>query len=300
MWFTIREGFKNLKINKLLSISTFSTMFTSLTLLGLFASIAFSLIVAFNSFEQQQSNILVFLDSEVDKTLLKNIEKNIKSINGVSKVDYISQEEALKKVSHDVKDSIVYEDIKENNPLPHAYMIEAKQGKSTDNIYKELVKYNKTINDKMDIKYEKEYILSIKETMQNLKFGLISMIALLVVVSLFLIMIVTNLTIHNKRQDLKIMWLTGAPIRFIKGPFFVSGGIIGLFSSILSAFTVFVVYNQYVEIAQQMIPFFSGINLYPNNWMIFISIILLGIILGLSGSIISTNKSIKNLIKNWN
>lgn len=300
MWFIIREGFKNLKINKLLTLSTFSTMFTSLTLLGLFTSIAFSLIVAFNNFEQQQSNILVFLDSKIEKSLLKDIKSNIKSINGVSKVDYISQEEALKKVSKDVKDSVVFEDIKKDNPLPHAYMIEAKQGKSTDNIYSELVKYNKKINNQMDIKYEKEYIVSIKETMQNLKLGLITMIALLVVVSLFLIMIVTNLTIHNKRQDLKIMWLTGAPIKFIKGPFFISGGIIGLFSSILSAFTVFIGYNQYVEFVTHMIPFFSGINLYPNNWIIFIAIILLGLFLGLFGSIISTNKSIKNLIKNWN
>lgn len=299
MWFTIREGFKNLKINKLLTLSTFSTMFTSLTLLGLFASIAFSLIIAFNTFEQQQSNILVFVESSLKKDELDKIYNKIKSINGLGEIEYISKEEALKKVQKDVKDSTVYEDIKKSNPLPYTYIIQAKNGYSSDELYKSLKKLNVSIGNLMDINYEKEYILSVKDTMQNLKIGLIGMIVLLIIVSSFLIMIVTNLTIFNKNQDLKIMWLTGAPIKFIKGPFFVSGAIIGMLSSILSAIAVHLGYNQYVELVKQMIPFFQNINLYSNNWMMFTIIIIIGTTLGLVGSIMATNKSIKKLIKSW-
>lgn len=299
MWFTIREGFKNLKINKLLTLSTFGTMYTSLTLLGLFASIAFSFIVAFNTFEQQQSNVLVFVGAKESQSIVDEVKSKISKIEGVSAVNYISQEDALKKMQKDVKDSLVYEDIKKTNPLPHAYIIEANQGYSTDKIYSKIKEVNKEMNNVMDIQYEKEYILTVKDTMQNLKIGLICMIALLIIVSLFLIMIVTNLTIYNKNQDLKIMWLTGAPIKFIKGPFFVSGAIIGMLSSIISAITVFIGYNQYVELIQNMVPFFSDINLYPNNWIMFVVIIAIGTILGLLGSIISTNKSIRKQIKSW-
>ncbi|MBQ3420072.1 MAG: permease-like cell division protein FtsX [Romboutsia sp.] len=297
MWFTIREGFKNLKINKLLTLSTFGTMFTSLTLLGLFASIAFSFIVAFNTFEQEQSNILIFIESNQTQDTVDNIKNKLEKINGVSKIEYISKEDALNKMKNDVKDTSVYKDIKESNPLPYTYILETKQGYSTNTIYTEIKSMNKSMNNIMEIQYEKDYISNVKDTMQNLKIGLIAMIGLLVVVSLFLIMIVTNLTIYNKSQDLKIMLLTGAPIKFIKGPFLVSGAIIGLLSSILSAITVFLGYNQYVELVQNMVPFFANINLYPNNWIMFSLIIIIGMMLGLFGSIIATNKSIRKLIK---
>ena len=122
-------------------------------------------------------------------------------------------------------------------------------------------------------------------------------LVLLVVISIFIIANTIKLTVHARRKEISIMKYVGATNNFIRWPFIVEGMIIGILASIIS---IVIVGFAYDFVAEKLVnaEFMQLINMSLISFSdMFSSIIfvymLLGIGIGVLGSVISMRKYLK-------
>ena len=120
---------------------------------------------------------------------------------------------------------------------------------------------------------------------------------LLIVISIFIIANTIKLTVHARRKEISIMKYVGATNGFIRWPFIVEGMIIGILASAIS---IVLVGGAYSFIAEKLVnsEFMQVINMSLISFKdMFNSIILvymlLGIGIGVLGSMISMRKYLK-------
>lgn len=293
MKFIIREGFKKLKFYKKLTFATFLTSTISYLVLGVFLIISSSLVASFNLFQENEIKIISFVNPSVTDNQIENLKKELKSLSGSTKIEYISNAEGLENLKESFKDDQVINNITEDNPLPHTFIIGFKNTKTADVAYN-ILKNNSLIEN---INYEKEYLNEINQTMKNLKVALTAIVIGMILSSVFFIIIVISLSIHNQKQTIKVMTLTGAPTKYIRGPFVVQGLLISLTSSALSAIYTIYLYEEYMSVFQKLFPFIGTINPEVVYTTIPVIVISLGILLGGIGSSIASRIEIKKMFK---
>lgn len=293
MKFIIREGFKKLRYYKKLTFATFLTSTISYLVLGIFLILSSSLVSSFNSFQENEIQIIAFVKPSATEGETSNLSKEIKILQGVRKVEYISNEDGLKSLKENFKDDEVINNIAEDNPLPHTYIIRFKTTKDADRAYNTL-KNNKLVEN---INYEKEYLSEISKTMKNVKLALTAIVTGMILSSVFFIIIVINLSIHNQKQNIKVMSLTGAPTKYIRGPFVVQGLIISITSSVVSSFLTLYIFEEFIEVAQKVFPFITLNTMNNFNTNIPIILITLGVILGGIGSSLASRFEIRKMFK---
>ena len=118
---------------------------------------------------------------------------------------------------------------------------------------------------------------------------------LLLFVAMFLISNTIRITILSREREIQIMRLVGAKNGYIRWPFFLEGGWIGLFGS---ALPVALIILGYPEIYRMLNPILLRSNyslLEPGVLMFQVSgaLILIGITIGSLGSIISMRRFLK-------
>ena len=115
-------------------------------------------------------------------------------------------------------------------------------------------------------------------------------LALLVFASILIISNIIKITVYARRNEIEIMSLVGATSWFIKWPFIIEGFLQGFISSVLSTIILYNFYFFAINKVNQAIPFLplvvDNVDLLP----IGIAIILLGSLVGISGSMFSVGK----------
>lgn len=293
MKFILREGFKKLKNYKKLTFATFLTSTISYFVFGLFLLLTVSLISNFNSFQKNEIKIIAFLNPKSTQEQIEEVKDKISIFEGVTNVKYIDNTQALKDLGNDFDDSILTNDLKEDNPLPHTFIIGFKNTKSADVAFSRL----KTVKNIENINYEKQYLNDINKTLHNIKIGLIFIVIGLLLSSIFFISIVISLSIHQQRQNIKTMLLTGAPIKYISMPFIIQGLLISISSAIISSLMTIYMYKEYISVIQKILPFLATTNLEYAYKLIPVVILILGIILGGLGSFIASKSEIRRISK---
>lgn len=292
MKFIIREGFKKLKNYKKLTFATFLTSTISYLILGMFLLITFTLLENFSLFQESETKVVVFVDSKTSISDIDTVEEKIKSLDGLNSSEYISNEEGLINLQKNFNDEEIISEFKEDNPIPHTYILSFKEKKYADIAFKVI----KTFDNIQDISYEKEYLNEISEMLNNFKVALFIIVIGLLLSSAFFIVIVISLTIHNQRQNIKIMLLTGAPIKYISYPFIIQGLLISTLSAVVSSTIIIHLCNEYLIIIEKVFPFITTINPEQYNF-IPVLIIGLGAFIGLVGSFFAAKSEIRKVMK---
>ena len=137
-------------------------------------------------------------------------------------------------------------------------------------------------------------LASIAKSVQMITLGLL---AILVLISIFIISYTIKLTVYARRKEISIMKYVGATNSFIRGPFIVEGIIIGIISAIITIGIIGVAYTSVLNkmLASSVMQSLT-ISLYTFNQLfvrILIVYLILGIGIGVLGSVISMRKYLK-------
>ena len=139
--------------------------------------------------------------------------------------------------------------------------------------------------------------LELATTIENFKHGVmlvfIWFLAILAVVSIFIIINTIKLSVFSRRNEISIMQYVGATGWFISLPYIIEGAVIGLVSSVAAYFIEWYIYTYIERLVVsdlQMINFihFSDIRSY-----VLWGFIGLGVITGVLGSMISLGRYLK-------
>ncbi len=289
---TITDGFKSVFRNFSLSLASISCITITLILVGV-SIILSENVNKFTDDIEKDVTIVVYIDKDATTEEIEKIEDNIKSLDNIDSIEFLSKEEIRKDMSNDSEGigNILGEYDEATNPLLDEYLVKVKDtekiGKTAASI-KEIAKVN-------TVKYGEgmvEELVKIFDVVKKITFVIVIG---LIVVTAFLISNTIKITINNRKRQIEIMRLVGASNGYIKLPFFFEGIILGFLGSIIP---IFIICYGYIFLYQKMngILFTEVISLVnPDKILLNLMLILMsiGIIVGAFGSYFAVRRHLK-------
>lgn len=287
--YLIKEGFRNIWSNRMMSIASVCVLLSCLVLIGS-ASMMFLNIDSLIDKIEDENVIMVFINDDTDDENINRMGEELKAISNVDKIEFVPKEDAWEEQLATMEEAHakLFQEISSDIPLPDAYKVTVKdlnifgqtvnEIKSLDNIY--TVRENSDLAQKLD---------SISHTVSIVA---IIIIAVLFAISLFIISNTIKLTVYSRRLEISIMKSVGATNGFVRLPFMVEGMILGVLSAIISLFAV---WGAYIAVTTKFSTFFSDLGVAPLNfndyagWM-FLIFLAIGIISGVGGSLITMRR----------
>ncbi len=187
-------------------------------------------------------------------------------------------------------DTALFEALSEDNPLPDGYTISLA----------DLSKYNETIDAVLAIEGvdRTNDISRLAEQLSDLdrlvRYVSLAILVVLGVVSLFIISNTLKVTIFSRRMEINIMKSVGATNGFVRIPFIVEGVLIGVFSGLISATALYFGYDKGVEIVYGIVKFLNIIDIRPYAVTLYLAYVLVGMLFGIMGGVISIRRYLKN------
>lgn len=277
--------------NKLQNSIAIGMIAVSLAIFGIFWLIYGNL----NSVAKRWSDtvhIVAYLDEHISEQQRIQIDAQIRAIENVSAVTYISPEDALKEFKKRLGDQEYLVDGIDPNPLPASYEIQLTRRHRDLTSIRKVVEALQNIPHFDDIQYGQLENLTLVIIM--LKFVGVFLGTFLCLTVTFIISNTIKLTLYTREEELNIMKFIGATESFIKGPFLAEGIIRGLLGAVSSLLFLYMVHNLFLAIvthSSQSLLVFSAISFL--SWTAIISITFLGSFLGWCGSLLTLHKFLK-------
>lgn len=287
----IKEGTRNIVRNGWMTFASVSAVTITLLILGVFLLLAMN-INHFVEVIENQVEITVELDLTIEDTQIEAIKKEIKNIDGVKSVDYISKEVGLEQLKEKFGDeAYLLEGLEEENPLNDVFIVKVFDPKALESVSNtieqiELVTY---------VDYGKSTVDKLLEWTTRIRnVGLIFIVGL-AFTAMFLISNTIKITIYARRTEIEIMKLVGATNWFIRWPFFVEGFLLGLLGAILPIILLIFGYRYLLELlgSNLSFSFLEFLPLYPLAYQISILLLAIGAFIGIWGSMMSVRRFLK-------
>lgn len=288
--YLFKEGIRSIWSHRLMSLASVAVLMACLILMGLAALFSVNLNEGMSKIEDK-SVINIYLYDSVTEEQLPDIEKRLLALENVKEATFVSKEEAWEKFSNDALGSSDffqgYADPGEI--LPNSYKVVLKDISKYEETLQQLKGFDE-IEETRDDKVLAEKLTSLRRIINI--FGS-ALIAVLLIVSLFIISNTIKLTMYSRRLEISIMKSVGATNTFIRLPFVVEGFVIGLFSGVVSFGLIYGIYNLVGKVIAREINFIKPIPFASIALWILAGFLLVGTITGIVGSLISMGKYLK-------
>jgi len=290
--FFIREGFSSLKRNRTMSTAAITSVIASLLVIGIFFIIVLNIDYAATKLESQ-IEMMVYLNDGLSDSIISTMSTEIKSINGVKSVEFISKTVALKNLENNWgENSYLLEGLDGDNPLPDAFLITLSDPSQASGVAMSV----SAISNIEKVVYGKEELAKLLNTTYVLRMSSVVIILILLFISIFIIANTIKLTLYARRREIGIMKFVGATDWFVRMPFIIEGIIVGMIGAVTASIILGAVYYYCSGLVKNQMIGFMSISLMPFNQIIASMVVLLitvGILIGASGSFISVRKFIK-------
>ena len=183
---------------------------------------------------------MVYADMETDEYDYIKLGNELRAIENISSVETIEKDAAYEEILSEMDEQLKnYLSGLDENPLPDAYRVTVSDMSGFENVVAKI----KSL-DNIQRVYENSTLArqleGIRDTVQYISIG---MIALLLIVSLFIISNTIKVTMFSRRLEISIMKSVGATNSFIRMPFMVEGIIIGIIAGLLATAAVWGIYE---------------------------------------------------------
>ena len=290
-FYTLRQGIINVFRNKWFTLASLATIGACLFIFG----IAYSLLVNFQHMiktAEEGVSITVFYDEGLPQEEIDKIGSQIEARTEVSKVVFISAEEAWEDFSAELGEAA--EGITENplvNSANHEVYLNDVSAQSS------LVKYIENIEGVRKVN-QSEFTANMFTGINALvTYVSIGMIAILLAVSIFLINNTVTIGISVRKEEITIMKYIGATDFFVRAPFVFEGMIIGLIGSACPLVLLYYIYTVALQFLAEKFAFLSSLLVTLPAWEVFKVLIpvslIIGVGIGFCGSFFTVRKHLK-------
>ena len=282
-----KEGFRNVWVNRLMSLASITVLMACLVIIGLGAMLFFNINALLDKIESQNV-IMVYIE---DGTTDEQIEKLSKDIYGVGNIDdciFVSKDEAFENSKKELgEDSALLEGME--NPMPDAYKVVV----SDMTLFKQTVNGLKGLEFIENVRENSDVAEKLIDIRQAVTIVIAGMVLLLFIVSLFIIANTIRITMFSRRLEISIMKAVGATNWFIRWPFMIEGVVIGIISSIVSFGVLAGLYYGIAYVFNDMLALFKPVAFGQYAGYIFLLFALIGTFTGSVGSLISMGRYLK-------
>ena len=291
--YLIGEGFRNAFKNKKSTAASLMIMCATMLMFGMFFIIGENINYFIKEIESAQG-IQVYINNDATEEEIKEIGEKIRALDGVNTTEFVSKEAALNQMKEKFKEKeYLLEGYEQNNIFPASYVVTLTDLNLSSQVQDEISKFDNI----KKIQSRDETVSTLLDLANGVKIVTGIILALLVIISIFIIANTIKLTVHARRKEISIMKYVGATNGFIRWPFVVEGMFIGVIAGIISLGLIGGVYS---VIAEKMVnsSFMKEIGLsllsFSDMFNLIVTVyLILGIGIGVLGSLISMRKYLK-------
>ncbi|MDN6723793.1 MAG: permease-like cell division protein FtsX [Tetragenococcus halophilus] len=285
----VLESLKSLRRNGWMTVSSVTAVTVTLALLGAFLVIILNTVKLAQDMENNVE-VSVYVNYETDEDEKKELRNNLEEIPHVESIDFSSKDEELARVQASYGDS--WDLFDQDNPLLDVFILRADDPQYVEDITEEANGMTEYVHDASYGEDLSDRIFSIAQRTRT--WGLIGSIVL-IIVAIFLISNTIRMTILTRKQEIQVMRLVGAKNGYIRWPFFLEGGWIGLIGSIIPIILMYTGYNKVYELVNPILERSNFSLLQPGsfNWQMSLLLAVIGIVIGSVGSAFSMRRFLK-------
>ena len=280
------EGLSNMFSHGFMSFAAIGITVACLLIMGTFTLVAVNANELLRDLEQE-NEILAYVDDSYTEEQAKALQSKLEAVPNVASAKFISKEEAMESFAEQYPDESLFQDldpeifrdrfaikITDLHQLSQtAEQVKAVSGIAKVNAYEEIAGGFITVRNVATV-------------------VCVALIAILFVVSVFIISNTIKLTTFDRREEIAIMRMVGATNGFIRWPFVYEGFLLGFLSA---AIAFFLQWGLYAAVAQgvdtndtlQLIHIIPFQQLWPAVAGIFAAA---GIVIGVGGSLSAIRK----------
>lgn len=294
--YSMKQGVKNIRRNKLFSIASIATMAACIFLFGLFYSIVVNLNYIVEKAEEGVA-ITVFFDEAATDEQKADIGEKLKGTDGVLEVNYISAEDAWENFQDDYfgdsKDAA--EGFKNDNPLANSdsyevYMADVEK-------QKDVVAYAESLEGVRKVNKSDTVAKTLTSVNRLMYYVSAAIIFILLAVSVFLISNTVTMGITVRREEIAIMKYIGAKDGFVRAPFVIEGLLIGVIGAIIPLIMLFFMYDKAVSYIMTKFSLLNNIITFLPVTTVYKTLLPVGIALGVGigfvGSFFTIHKHLR-------
>ena len=285
----VREVCISIKRNNWMSFASISTVAVSLFVLGMFLIIVLNM-NRMASMLESQVQINVYLDDKLKGAEIDDLEDDLKKMQGIESVQYVSREDAIVRLRERLGDQkYLLDALGDKNPLPNAFEVTVKQPTMVETAAKAIEKFGGVES----VKYGQDVVEHLFDMTRLVRIFGFTLMLLLAGATLFIISNTIRLTVFARRKEIAIMKYVGATDWFIRWPFLLEGVVLGFFGGILASIALRSIYGLITAKVYSTLAFLPLIPQYPFVNFISLVMVLSGMGIGALGSTISLKRFLK-------
>ena len=222
----IREGAKNMFSHGFMSFAAIGVTVACLLIMGTFTLVAYN--VNENLSELQRENAVVaFVDDTLNDVHAKELQEELMKVENVSSCTFVSREEARDNYVDNYDEDDLYTDLSAD-VFRHRYVIHLEDPSLMAETKAAVENVEGIAKARGDEAVSNGFI-----TLRNVA-SLVSLalVAVLLLVSLFIMSNTIKLTTFDRREEIAIMKMVGATNGFIRWPFVFEGLLLGLLGAV--------------------------------------------------------------------
>ena len=292
-FYTIGQGLRNLRRNKMFTLASIATIAACLFLFGLFYALMADLQHVVRSAEQGVS-VTVFFNEGTTEDEIQQLKVAIEERPEVASVTYVSAEEAWDSFKEEYLGE--YSDGFTENPLENDANLEiylkdvSKQG--------DLVDYLQGLDQVRTVNRSELTATTLTGFNSLIAYIYIAIVLLLLGVSIFLISNTVTIGISVRQEEINIMKYVGATDYFIRAPFVIEGMLIGFAGSLIPLVLIYFFYGKAVNYITSRFQMLTNLmNFLPvgdiMKSLIPVSI-LIGVGIGFFGSMFTVHRHLRD------
>ena len=295
IWYTLKQGIKNIKRNWMFSLASIITMAACLFLVGVFYSLVTNVDNIAHKVEQEVP-ITVFFDEGTTDEQMQEVGNLIQARQEVERVEFESGDQAWQNFKDKYfQGSDAADGFKDDNPLVNSsnYQVYLNQIEKQT----ELVNYIQGLDHVREVNQSEQAANTLGSFNKLVSYASIIIIAILLLISVFLISNTVSVGISVRKEEIGIMKYIGATDAFVRAPFVLEGMVLGVIGAAIPLAALYFLYNTAVEFVLTKFNVLTGVVDFIPVWQIYQVLLPIGLLLGIGigfiGSIWTTRKHLR-------
>ena len=295
IWYTLKQGVKNIKRNWMFSLASIITMAACIFLVGVFYSLVTNVDNIAHKVEQEVP-ITVFFDEGTTDEQMQEVGNLIQARPEVERVEFESGDQAWQNFKDKYfQGSDAADGFKDDNPLVNSsnYQVYLNQIEKQT----ELVNYIQSLEHVREVNQSEQAANTLGSFNKLVSYASIIIIAILLLISIFLISNTVSVGISVRKEEIGIMKYIGATDAFVRAPFVLEGMVLGVIGAAIPLAALYFLYNTAGEFILTKFNVLTGVVDFIPVWQIYQVLLPIGLLLGIGigfiGSIWTTRKHLR-------
>ena len=273
-------SFFNSRLTSVISISLVLFLLGLILLIGILGNKLFVYV-------KENLSFSIVLKDNQKETEIKKMQKSLDALPFIKSTEYISKEQAAKELEEELGENP--ETFLGFNPLQASIEVKLHSEYANPDSLQVIEKKIRNYTSVSELLYRKDMMEMVHNNMKRLGLILLTLAAVLMIISFVLISNTIRLLIYSKRFLIHTMKLVGATSGFIRRPFVKYNIVSGIFASILA---ILMLTGALYYLQNELKGFIQILDM-QTLLLVYVAVFALGIVLSVIATIFAVNKYLR-------